>query len=101
MAKSKVLLKNAGVLPLKAGARIEVAGLAADNVPQQAGGWSVTWQGGGDLTAADFPGATSIWAGIRDAAKAGGGEAGRDQQGSEQAKGVGHDEHPVVLVETV
>ncbi|RNJ63391.1 MAG: glycoside hydrolase family 3 protein [Porphyrobacter sp. IPPAS B-1204] len=75
VAKSQVLLKNAGVLPLKAGARIEVAGLAADNIPQQAGGWSVTWQGGGDLTAADFPGATSIWAGIAAAAKASGGEA--------------------------
>jgi beta-glucosidase len=75
VAKSQVLLKNAGVLPLKAGARIEVAGLAADNIPQQAGGWSVTWQGGGDLTAADFPGATSIYAGIAAAAKASGGEA--------------------------
>jgi beta-glucosidase len=75
VAKSQVLLKNAGVLPLKAGARIEVAGTAADNIPQQAGGWSVTWQGGGDLTAADFPGATSIYAGIAAAAMASGGEA--------------------------
>lgn len=75
VAKSQVVLKNHGVLPLKAGARIEVAGSAADNVPQQAGGWSVTWQGGGDLTAADFPGATSIFAGIAEAARAGGGEA--------------------------
>ena len=75
VAKSQVLLKNAGVLPLKPGARIEVAGTAADNIPQQAGGWSVTWQGGGDLTAKDFPGATSIWAGIAEAARASGGEA--------------------------
>jgi beta-glucosidase len=75
VAKSQVILKNAGVLPLKPGARIEVAGSAADNVPQQAGGWSVTWQGGGDLTAANFPGATSIFAGIADAARASGGEA--------------------------
>lgn len=82
VAKSQVLLKNAGVLPLKAGARIEVAGLAADNIPQQAGGWSVTWQGGGDLTAADFPGATSIWAGIAAAAKASGGEAVLAPKGS-------------------
>lgn len=74
VAKSQVILKNAGVLPLKPGARIEVAGAAADNVPQQAGGWSVTWQGGGDLTAANFPGATSIYAGIADAARASGGE---------------------------
>jgi beta-glucosidase len=86
VAKSQVLLKNAGVLPLKAGARIEVAGLAADNVPQQAGGWSVTWQGGGDLTAADFPGATSIYAGIAAAAKAGGGEAVLAPKGSAASK---------------
>ncbi len=75
VAKSQVLLKNAGALPLKPGAVIEVAGSAADNVPQQAGGWSVTWQGGGDLTAADFPGATSIWGGIAAAAKAAGSTA--------------------------
>lgn len=75
VAKSQVLLKNHGVLPLKPGARIEVAGSAADDIPQQAGGWSITWQGGGDLTAADFPGATSIYAGIAAAAKASGGEA--------------------------
>jgi beta-glucosidase len=75
VAKSQVLLKNGGILPLKPGARIEVAGSAADNIPQQAGGWSVTWQGGGDLTAADFPGASSIYAGIAAAAKAAGGEA--------------------------
>ncbi|TAD77716.1 MAG: glycoside hydrolase family 3 protein [Sphingomonadales bacterium] len=86
VAKSQVILKNHGVLPVKPGARIEVAGLAADNVPQQAGGWSVTWQGGGDLTAADFPGATSIWAGIAAAARAGGGEAVLAPQGSAQGK---------------
>lgn len=87
VAKSQVILKNAGVLPLKPGARIEVAGSAADNVPQQAGGWSVTWQGGGDLTAANFPGATSIYAGIADAARAGGGEArlaGKDDTAASQ-----------------
>lgn len=81
-AKSQVLLKNAGLLPLDPAVRIEVAGSAADNVPQQAGGWSVTWQGGGDLTAADFPGATSIWAGIAAAVKAGGGEAVLAPKGS-------------------
>lgn len=75
VAKSQVILKNAGVLPLKPGARIEVAGTAADNIPQQSGGWSITWQGGGDLTAADFPGATSIWGGIAEAARTAGGTA--------------------------
>ena len=82
VAKSQVILKNAGVLPLKPGARIEVAGSAADNIPQQAGGWSVTWQGGGDLTAADFPGATSIWSGIAAAAKAAGSQAVLAPKGS-------------------
>jgi beta-glucosidase len=86
VAKSQVILKNAGVLPLKPGARIEVAGSAADNIPQQAGGWSITWQGGGDLTAADFPGATSIWSGIAAAAKAAGGEAVLAPKGSNTSK---------------
>ena len=75
VAKSQVILKNSGVLPLKAGARIEVAGMAADNIPQQAGGWSVTWQGGGELTAEHFPGATSIYDGIAAAAREAGGTA--------------------------
>jgi beta-glucosidase len=86
VAKSQVLLKNHGVLPLKPGALIEVAGSAADNVPQQAGGWSVTWQGGGDLTPGDFPGATSIYAGIAAAARVTGGEAVLAGEGASQAK---------------
>jgi beta-glucosidase len=72
VAKSMVLLKNEGVLPLKDGANILVAGTAADDIPQQAGGWSVTWQGGGDLTAEHFPGATSIYGGIAAQAEAAG-----------------------------
>ena len=64
VAQSLVLLKNAGsVLPLKPGARILVAGDAADSVARQAGGWTLSWQGTG-TTPADFPGATSIWRGI-------------------------------------
>ncbi len=86
VAKSQVILKNTGVLPLKPGAVIEVAGLAADNIPQQAGGWSVTWQGGGELTAADFPGATSIWQGIAAAAKASGSEAVLAPEGSSSGR---------------
>lgn len=75
VAKSLVLLKNDGVLPLKDGANILVAGSAADNIPQQAGGWSVTWQGGGELTAEHFPGATSIYQGIAAQAEADGSTA--------------------------
>ena len=68
VAESLVLLKNAGgVLPLRPGARILVAGDGADNVAKQSGGWTLSWQGTG-TTPADFPGATSIWRGIKVAA---------------------------------
>ena len=73
--ESMVLLKNeGGLLPLKPLANILVAGGGADNIPQQAGGWSLTWQGGG-TTNADFPNAQSIWSGISTAVKDAGGTA--------------------------
>ncbi len=72
--KSLVLLKNDGVLPIRAGARVMVAGAAADDIGQAAGGWTISWQGTGN-TNTDFPGATSIWAGLREAVQAGGGTA--------------------------
>ena len=72
--ESLVLLKNEGVLPLKAGARLLVAGDAADDIGRQSGGWTLSWQGEGNSNA-DFPGATSIYAGIAAAAKAHGGSA--------------------------
>jgi beta-glucosidase len=80
--KSLVLLKNDGVLPLKPTANLLVAGMAADSVPLQSGGWSITWQGGGELTNADFPGATSIFAGIAEAVSANGGTAMLSPDGS-------------------
>ncbi len=65
--ESLVLLKNNHeVLPLKTGAKILVVGKGADTIADQAGGWSLTWQGTGN-TDADFPHATSILAGLRDA----------------------------------
>lgn len=73
--KSMVLLRNDGVLPISPSANILVAGEAADDIAWQAGGWSITWQGGGDLTNDDFPGATSIYAGIAQAMEQGGGRA--------------------------
>ncbi len=74
VGKSLVLLKNQGVLPLKPGANILVAGDGADDVARQSGGWTLTWQGTG-LTNANFPGATSIWGGIKAAAAQAGGNA--------------------------
>ena len=79
--KSLVLLKNDGVLPVKASARIMVAGSAADDISQQSGGWSLSWQGDGN-TNADFPNAQSIYAGIAEAMKAGGGSATLSVDGS-------------------
>ncbi|WP_426031245.1 glycoside hydrolase family 3 protein [Caulobacter sp. DWP3-1-3b2] len=73
VAKSLVLLKNDGVLPVKPGARVLVAG-AADDIGKAAGGWTLTWQGTGNKNS-DFPHGQSIWGGIEKAVKAGGGQA--------------------------
>jgi beta-glucosidase len=40
-----VLLKNAVVLPLSKTANIYVSGRNADDLGNQTGGWTVTWQG--------------------------------------------------------
>lgn len=72
--ESLVLLKNDGVLPIDPRKHVLVAGDGADNISKQNGGWTLTWQGTG-LTNADFPGATSIWAGIQRQVKAAGGSA--------------------------
>lgn len=71
--KSLVLLKNQnGVLPIKRGRSILVVGEAARSLPVQSGGWSITWQGGGDLTNADFPGGQTILEAVTAQAKANG-----------------------------
>lgn len=73
--ESLVLLKNqGGVLPLKPGGRILVAGDGADNLTKQTGGWTLSWQGA-DTKRADFPNAQSIWQGIDEAVRTGGGTA--------------------------
>ena len=46
VAESQVLLKNAGgALPLSTRSRVYVAGRNADDLGNQAGGWTITWQG--------------------------------------------------------
>ncbi|MER5197132.1 glycoside hydrolase family 3 protein [Streptomyces sp. NPDC002755] len=51
-AESQVLLKNSGgVLPLKKSQKVYVAGSNADDIGNQTGGWTITWQGAsGDIT---------------------------------------------------
>ena len=74
VAESLVLLKNKNnILPLAAKSNVLIAGSGADNIGQQSGGWSITWQGTGNENK-DFPGATSIYQGISNAIKAGGGQ---------------------------
>ncbi|MDP5144205.1 glycoside hydrolase family 3 C-terminal domain-containing protein [Rheinheimera baltica] len=71
--KSLVLLKNNdNLLPLSPKSTVLIAGDGADNIAKQAGGWSVSWQGT-DNTNADFPNATSIYAGLRQQIAAAGG----------------------------
>jgi beta-glucosidase len=72
--ESLVLLKNTGVLPVKASANILVAGSGADDIGQQSGGWTLSWQGTGN-TKADFPNAQSIYSGLKETVEASGGSA--------------------------
>ncbi|MEJ6011948.1 glycoside hydrolase family 3 protein [Novosphingobium aquae] len=74
-ARSLVLLKNnGGVLPLRPGARVLIAGPGADNMAMQAGGWTITWQGT-DTSAADFPNGQTIGRALASAIGASGGKA--------------------------
>jgi beta-glucosidase len=93
VAKSQVLLKNRGrVLPLRDDGRIYVAGSNADDIGNQAGGWTVQWQGqSGDI----IPGNT-ILEGIRQVAPDA--EVTFSQDAS--APTAGHDVGIVVVGET-
>jgi beta-glucosidase len=65
-AESQVLLKNRHhVLPVSGGHPVYVAGSNADNIGNQAGGWTLTWQGGSTNV---IPG-TTILDGIRQDAR--------------------------------
>lgn len=60
--ESMVLLKNKdSVLPLNKNQRLVVVGEFADNAGLQSGGWTVNWQGSTE----NYPGATTILAGLR------------------------------------
>ncbi|MFJ3638307.1 glycoside hydrolase family 3 protein [Streptomyces sp. NPDC090108] len=63
-AESQVLLKNSGgLLPLKKSQKVYVAGSNADDIGNQTGGWTVTWQGAPGNT---VPG-TTVLQGMREA----------------------------------
>src|SRR5258708_21612574 len=83
--KSLVLLKNDGVLPLRASSRVLVAGSGADDIGLQAGGWTLSWQGG-EHRNRDFPQGQSIYAGLRQAIEAGGGSVEFNADGQYSAR---------------
>ncbi len=79
---SLVLLKNnEALLPLSPKQHILLAGDGADNIGKQSGGWSITWQGTGNSNA-DFPGGSSIYAGIKQATDLAGGRVTLSADGS-------------------
>lgn len=66
VAKSQVLLKNEGaVLPLEPSQKVYVAGSNADDIGNQAGGWTISWQGSSGRTTTG----TTILEGMRKAAR--------------------------------
>ncbi len=86
MRESLVLLKNnGGLLPLKSKQKVLVTGDGAHNYAKQCGGWTLTWQGTG-ADNSKFPGATSIWEGIRDNVTKAGGSAEMSADGSYKTK---------------
>jgi beta-glucosidase len=80
--QSLVLLKNSdNLLPLNPTQRILVTGEGADNIGMQSGGWTISWQGTGNSNS-DFPGGSSIYAGIKQAVDAAGGKVELSSDGS-------------------
>lgn len=80
--KSLVLLKNnRQILPLNPSQHILVTGDGAHNIGKQSGGWTLTWQGTNN-TNAEFPGATSIFTGIKHAVDSMGGSVELSPDGS-------------------
>ncbi|MDG2461178.1 MAG: exo 1,3/1,4-beta-D-glucan glucohydrolase [Luminiphilus sp.] len=71
--RSLVLLRNQeGLVPLDPQGTYAVVGQGANDIGMQSGGWTISWQGTGNVNA-DFPGATSIRSGIESVVNQAGG----------------------------
>ncbi|RSS79276.1 glycosyl hydrolase, partial [Streptomyces sp. WAC02707] len=93
VAKSQVLLKNdGGVLPLKKSQKVYVAGSNADDLGNQAGGWTISWQGSSGRNTTG----TTILEGMRKAAP----DAAIDYSKDASAATEGYDVGVVVVGET-
>jgi beta-glucosidase len=79
--ESLVLIKNAGgLLPVQPNLKVLVTGDGADDIGKQSGGWTISWQGTGNEKS-DFPGATSILDGLKEAVEAIGGSLEHSSNG--------------------
>lgn len=84
--ESLVLLKNNHkTLPINPASHILVAGPYGNNIAAQSGGWTLNWQGTG-LKNKDFPGATSIYKGLKQQVKKAGGRIEFSKKGKFETK---------------
>ena len=80
--ESLVLLKNNNAtLPIDPSTRVMVIGDGADSITKAAGGWTLSWQGGG-YPNSEFPNGQSILGGIIDVVNAAGGTVIHSPDGS-------------------
>lgn len=80
--ESLVLLKNNdSLLPLDAGQTVLVVGDGADSITKVAGGWTLSWQGGG-YPNDEFPNGETVLSGISKAVSASGGTLIFDPDGT-------------------
>lgn len=84
--ESLVLLKNnEQTLPLNPKSHILVTGDGAHDIAKQAGAWTINWQGQGNKNE-DFPGASSIYDGIREQVEQAGGSVELSKNGTFKSK---------------
>lgn len=84
--ESLVLLKNNdGLLPLDGGKTYLIVGDGADSITKVAGGWTLSWQGGGYANA-EFPNGETILSGLTEAISASGGTVIFDPEGTSDAE---------------
>lgn len=80
--ESLVLLKNKdGLLPLDPSQTILVVGDGADSITKVAGGWTLSWQGGG-YPNEEFPNGETVLSGLTEAVSVGGGKLIFDPTGT-------------------
>lgn len=79
--QSAVLLKNeAQILPLSGSQHVLVCGRGADELDLACGGWTLSWQGGGDFKGL-FPGSQTLLEGLQAKISANGGKVSFEPNG--------------------